>query len=70
MAPRREKIDYGNPVGNCPICEIKLWDSAGGKPVIFPCNIQKCPYEDPKKQNRSSDFETHSITGSGLYGIT
>jgi hypothetical protein len=45
------KQDYGDCTGKCPICTINLWSSTGGKPVIFPCNIEKCPYEDPTKQN-------------------
>ena len=63
------KVKYGQCVGTCPICTINLWDSTGGKPAIWPCNIEKCPYEDPKKQNRHLGFMAVSHTGSGLAQI-
>jgi hypothetical protein len=63
------KQDYGECTGKCPICTINLWSSTGGKPVIFPCNIEKCPYEDPTKQNRHLGHSLMSATGSGLAQI-
>jgi hypothetical protein len=63
------KQDYGECTGKCPICTINLWGSTGGKPVIFPCNIEKCPYEDPTKQNRKITDLNFSLTGSGLAQI-
>lgn len=63
------KLNYGECVGKCSICTINLWSSTGGKPVIFPCNIEKCPYEDAKKQNRHLGHSLMSATGSGLAQI-
>jgi hypothetical protein len=63
------KQDYGDCVGKCTICTINLWSYTGGKPAIFPCNIEKCPYEDPKKQNRHLGQYLMSPTGSGLAQI-
>jgi len=60
------KKDYGECVGTCPICTINLWSSTGGKPSIWPCNIEKCPYEKPEEQNRHLGFSAWSSTGSGL----
>ncbi|NDC22288.1 hypothetical protein EBZ57_02870 [bacterium] len=63
------KQNYGECTGKCPVCTINLWSSTGGKPVIFPCNIEKCPYEHPKKQNRHLGQHLLSPTGSGLAQI-
>jgi hypothetical protein len=63
------KQDYGDCVGKCSICTINLWSSAGGKPVVFPCNIEKCPYELASKQNRHLGVNLMSQTGSGLAQI-
>lgn len=63
------KINYGECVGKCPVCTINLWSSTGGKPAVWPCNIDKCPYEDPKKQNRHLGINLLSSTGSGLAQI-
>lgn len=60
------KQSYGECTGKCKICTINLWESAGNKPVIFPCNLENCPYEDPDKQNRHLGFNLFSLTGSGL----
>lgn len=63
------KKDFGTAVGKCEICTINLWDSTGGKPAIWPCNIEKCPYEDPARQNRHIGESILSATGSGLAQI-
>lgn len=63
------KKDYGEAVGKCEVCTINLWDSASDKPVIWPCNIEGCPYEDPDKQNLKEDRELFSVIGSGLAQI-
>lgn len=60
------KKDFGNIVGSCPVCDIACWDSAGGKPVVWPCNVEKCPYENPLTQNRDFDTTIFSGVGSGL----
>lgn len=60
------KKDYGSCVGKCEVCTINLWECAGGKPVIFPCNIKGCPYEDASKQNLKQPHEMFSMIGSGL----
>lgn len=60
------KKDYGECVGKCAVCTINLWSSSGGKPVIWPCNMLNCPYEDPKSQNRHIGQQLLSSTGSGL----
>lgn len=43
------KRNFGTKIGECPVCEINLWDSTGGKPAIMPCNVarpgQPCPWE-------------------------
>jgi hypothetical protein len=63
------KVDYGTCVGKCEVCTINLWSSAGSKPVVWPCNIEGCPYERAEDQNkRSSDLLT-SFTGSWLAQI-
>lgn len=61
--------NYGECVGKCEICTINLWSSTGGKPVVWPCNVLNCPYEDPAKQNRNLSNNLHSPTGSGLAQI-
>ena len=63
------KQDYGECTGKCPVCTINIWSSTGDKPAIWPCNIEKCPYEDPKKQNRHLGLSLASPTGSGLAQI-
>ena len=45
------KADYGMATGKCTVCTINLWDSTNNKPTIFPCGIEKCPYEDANNQN-------------------
>lgn len=57
--------DFGNITGKCSICGINLWSDSDNKPAIFPCNLDGCPYEDPKKQHKSNKLE-FSATGSGL----
>ena len=64
------KRDFGTAVSKCEICGINQWDSCGGKPAIWPCNVQGCPYENPLAQNlRESSIESISLTGSGLAQI-
>lgn len=63
---RTQNHKYGEITGTCSICGINLWSAAENKPVIFPCNIMSCPYEDPDEQNRKSGLEKFSTTGSGL----
>ena len=46
------KKDFGASSGKCEVCTINLWENYNNKPVIWPCNIKGCPYEDPKKQNQ------------------
>jgi len=58
--------DYGEAVGKCEICTINCWSSADGKPVVWPCNIAGCPYEDPEQQNTRSLIELRSPIGSSL----
>jgi len=60
------KKDYGDCVGKYTVCTINLWTSTDNKPSIWPCNIENCPYEDPKKQNRHLGALNRSQTGSGL----
>lgn len=60
------KTDYGDCTGKCPVCTINLWANNGNKPVIWPCNLKGCPYEDASKQNRHLGVLTSSTTGSGL----
>lgn len=63
------KTNYGECTGKCPVCTINLWEATGNKPAIWPCNIENCPYEDPKTQNRDAFFRDASHTGSGLAQI-
>jgi hypothetical protein len=63
------KANFGECVGKCTVCTINLWSSTDGRPVVWPCTILKCPYEDPKKQNRHLGFNSLSTTGSGLAQI-
>ena len=61
------KHDFGTIVSKCDICGINQWDSCGGKPTIWPCNVQNCPYENPLSQNLNKRHEDFwSMTGSGL----
>lgn len=63
------KSNFGECTGKCAVCTINLWSSTGNKPVIWPCNIKDCPYEDPSKQNRHLGILDSSSTGSGLAQI-
>lgn len=58
--------NLGEITGKCDICGINLWSKTENKPAVWPCNILKCPYEDPKKQNRRISSLDFSPTGSGL----
>jgi hypothetical protein len=60
------KRNFGEVVSKCGVCGINEWDSCGGKPAIWPCNVQSCPYENPLSQNISINEETWSKIGSGL----
>ena len=60
------KKDYGEVTGICSLCGINLWSIADDKPVIWPCNITTCPYEDPDKQHKIAIDQVFSATGSGL----
>ena len=60
------KKDYGTAVGKCDVCTINLWDSTGGTPAIWPCNVKGCPYESGASQNRLSNVPFQSPTGSGI----
>lgn len=59
------KRDFGEITGKCPICSINLWSSANNNPVILPCNLEDCPYEDAQIQHSHNHIE-FSSTGSGL----
>ena len=50
------KRNFGEVVSKCGVCGINEWDSCGGKPAIWPCNVQGCPYENPLAQNISEIF--------------
>ena len=60
------KRNLGEVVSKCGVCGINEWDSCGGKPAVWPCNVQSCPYENPLAQNISINEETWSKIGSGL----
>ena len=60
------KRNFGEVVSKCGVCGINQWDSCGGKPAIWPCNVQGCPDENPLAQNISINVETWSKIGSGL----
>lgn len=60
------KHDYGEVVGKCEICTINLWSSADGEPVVWPCNIESCPYEAKTEQHRHLKIEHGGGMGSGL----
>jgi hypothetical protein len=57
--------ELGEVTGKCPLCTINTWSSTDSKPSVFPCNIEGCPYEDPKKQVKNLTIP-FSSTGSGL----
>lgn len=61
----KKLIDIDNITGTCPVCTINQWESRGNKPMIWPCNIKGCPYEDEKDQNKI-DKDIFSDIGSGL----
>ena len=65
----KKREDYGDCTGKCAICTINLWSSSADKPVIWPCNIEGCPYEHPSQQNRRASIFDTSQTGSGLAQI-
>ena len=52
------KRNLGEVVSKCGVCGINEWDSCGGKPAVWPCNVQGCPYENPLAQNISINEET------------
>jgi len=60
------KRNFGEVVSRCEVCGINEWDSCGGKPAIWPCNVQGCPYENPLAQNLAINEDTWSKIGSGL----
>ena len=60
------KKDFGTAIGKCEICTINLWDSTGGKPAIWPCNVNGCSYESKATQNEISKIPFQSPTGSGI----
>ena len=60
------KRNFGTIVGTCEICNINKWDSSDGKPTIWPCNIENCPYESPLSQHSHHGKREFSSTGSGL----
>lgn len=60
------KRNFGTIVGTCEICNINMWDSTDGKPAIWPCNIENCPYESPLSQHSHHGKSEFSSTGSGL----
>ena len=60
------KRNFGTIVGTCEICNINMWDSSDGKPTIWPCNIESCPYESPLSQHSHHGKRDFSSTGSGL----
>ena len=60
------KRNFGTIVGTCEICNINMWDSSDGKPTIWPCNIENCPYESPLSQHSHHGKREFSSTGSGL----
>mgnify|MGYP003129726179 FL=1 len=64
------KKDYGEVVGKCKICTINLWSSSHTMPVVWPCNIKDCPYEDPKEQNSHLNQRNYGYVGSGLGQIS
>lgn len=40
------KLDFRKlePCGKCPHCSINCWNETGGKPAIWPCGLEGCPY--------------------------
>ena len=60
------KRNFGTIVSKCEICGINQWDSSDGKPTIWPCNVQACPYENPLSQNLGPSNDVWSMTGAGL----
>jgi len=60
------KTNYGMATGKCVVCTINLWDSTDNKPVIFPCGIDDCPYENKAQKDAHLKLASHSPTGSGL----
>ena len=60
------KKDYGLVVGKCEICTINLWDTSGGEPAIWPCNIKDWPYETHQEQHAHLRIKHGGEMGSGL----
>ena len=60
------KKNFGDVVGKCEICTINLWDSCGGEPAVWPCNVKDCPYESPEHQHAHLNVESGGGMGSGL----
>lgn len=60
------KHEYGEVVGKCEICTINLWSSTGGEPVVWPCNVESCPYEGKEEQNQHLKIAHGGEMGSGL----
>mgnify|MGYP001216564236 FL=1 len=60
------KKDYGEAIGKCSICTINLWSSTDGLPVVWPCNIKDCPYEDSSEQHAHHHRREFGVVGSGI----
>jgi|TARA_B100000035_G_C21024268_1_gene565453 hypothetical protein len=60
------KHNYGEVVGKCLTCTINLWSSANGDPVIWPCNINGCPYESEGEQHAHLNQPHGGEMSSGL----
>lgn len=52
-----------DPCGKCKVCGINLWEETGGKPAIWPCGVQNCPYETEEEQ-RAIRYDRSAIGGS------
>jgi hypothetical protein len=60
------KHNFGEVVGKCGVCTINLWSSAGGDPVIWPCNVNGCPHEAKDEQHAHLNIRHGGEMSSGL----
>jgi len=55
----------GTKTGVCTVCGINCWEETSGKPAVWPCGVNQCPYETKAQQAMiGSDYEVSDIGGS------
>lgn len=58
------KMNFGTKTGTCEVCGINCWDN--GKPAIWPCGVNGCPYETKEQQAQIGTGKNYSNVGGSL----